>query len=130
MTFTEILLIILALLLVVNLLVSIFKKPKINIDELKTDIHKAGFEISKIDPLIRSEFSGNRQELASSLKSFSEQLTSSSKDGRMELTEGLKSFEEKFSNNIKDLNELQRQKFNDFAEKQNQIKTETEAKLE
>lgn len=130
MTFTEIFLIILALLLVVNLLILIFKKPNINTDELKTDINQAGFEISKIDPLIRSEFSGNRQELASSLKSFSEQLTSSSKDNRTELAEGLKSFEEKFSNNIKEMNELQRQKFNDIAEKQNQIKAETEAKLE
>ena len=130
MTFTEIFLIILALLLVVNLLILIFKKPNINTDELKTDINQAGFEISKIDPLIRSEFSGNRQELASSLKSFSEQLTSSSKDNRTELAEGLKSFEEKFSNNIKDMNEIQRQKFNDITEKQNQIKAETEAKLE
>ncbi len=130
MTLTEILLIILLLLLVVNILISILKKPQLKTEDIKTEIIKTNVDISKIDPLIRSEFSGNRQELTSSLRSFSEQLTSSSKESRTELADNLKSFEESFSGNIKDFNELQRQKFSDLAQQQAQIKKDTESKLE
>ncbi len=130
MNLTVTLLIILLTLLVVNILISIFKKNDNKTDEIKTEIIKSSSEISKIDPLIRSEFSGNRQELTASLKSFSEQLTSSSKESRTELADNLKSFEDSFRGNIKDFNELQRQKFNDFSIQQNQLKKDTEEKLE
>ena len=75
--------------------------------------------LSRIDPLIRSEFLNNRAE-----------IQKNTKENRTELALNLQLFEEKFSNNIKDFNELQRQKFIDILNKQEQIKTETETKLE
>src|SRR5690606_12106767 len=108
MTLTEILLIIGLLLLVVNILISLLKKPNSDNDRLTAQMSRSNLEISKIDPLIRTEFSNNRAELAF----------------------GLKSFEEKFTTNIKDFNELQRQKFNDLLFRQEQIKNETETRLE
>ncbi|MDE1190739.1 MAG: DNA recombination protein RmuC [Arachidicoccus sp.] len=148
MTLVEILLIIALLLLIINILITVFKKPVINTNEIKSEIAKAALDISKIDPLVRAEFSNNRyeiqnslkdsrQELSVSLKNFSDLLTqritelvTTLKDNRQEVTTGLKSFEEKFTANVKDFNELQRQKFYDLANKQDQIKNDTEAKLE
>ena len=74
--------------------------------------------LSRIDPLIRDEFSRNRDESHRSLK-----------DNREELTGSLKSFEEKFSQNVKDFNELQRQKFEDLVKRQEGIRKEVEDKL-
>lgn len=74
--------------------------------------------LSRIDPLIRDEFSRNRDESQRSLK-----------DNREELTGSLKSFEEKFSQNVKDFNELQRQKFEDLVKRQEGIRKEVEDKL-
>ncbi|WP_435354266.1 DNA recombination protein RmuC [Emticicia sp. SJ17W-69] len=134
MTLTEILLIVGLLLLVINILISLLKKTSFNSGELKN-------EISRIDPLIRTEFSNNReeiqktskanrQELGETLKSFTELFSSSSKDNRNELSTSLKSFEDKFTNGIKDFNEFQRTKFNDLLIKQEQLKTDTENKLD
>lgn len=159
MTLPETLLIACTLLLIINLLITLFKKPAINIDEIKTTLIKTSLDVSRIDALIRTEFSGNRdeiqknaresrQELSTTLKNFSDQLTqtitgltgnqrtlsellsNAAKDNRAELAGSLKSFEEKFTNNMKDFNELQRQKFNDLFIKQEQIKNDTETKLE
>lgn len=152
MTLTEILLIVGMVLIAVNIIVTILKNPKVNTDDLKTDLTKTNLDISKIDPLIRTEFSNNRteiqinsketrQELSNSFGIFSEQLTKkidtliqnfteNSKDNRTEMTNSLKSFEEKFTTSVKDFNELQRQKFNDLIIKQEQTKTDTELKLE
>jgi DNA recombination protein RmuC len=75
----------------------------------------------------------NRSELTKSIdektKSLQEQLEKSAKDNRTEQTSSLKSFEDKFSQNVKDFNELQRQKFNDLVNKQDNNKIETEVKL-
>jgi len=108
MTLIEILLIIGLLLLVVNILISLLKKPNSNDEQLMTEMARSTLVVSKIDPLIRTEFSNNRTELAF----------------------GLKSFEEKFTTNVKDFNELQRQKFNDLLFRQEQIKNDIETKLE
>ena len=152
MTLTEILLIIGLILIVVNIIITLIRKPTINADDLKTDLTKNNQDISKIDPLIRAEFSNNRTEIQTSSKEtrqelnnsfgiFSEQLTKktdtliqnftdNSKENRTELTNSLKSFEEKFTASVKDFNELQRQKFNDLLIKQDQTKSDTELKLE
>jgi DNA recombination protein RmuC len=152
MTLTEILLIVGLILIVVNIIITILRKPTIDTDNLKTDLTKTNQDISKIDPLIRTEFSNNRteiqtnsketrQELSNSFGNFSEQLTKktdtliqnfteNSKENRTELTNSLKSFEEKFTASVKDFNELQRQKFNDLLIKQEQTKSDTELKLE
>lgn len=141
MTFVEILLLTGLLLIIVNIFISILKKPQINTDNLKTEISKINFGISNIDPLIRAEFSNNReeiqktskdnrQELGETLKIFTERFSTSSKDNRTELTASLKSFEDKFTNSIKEFNEFQRTKFNDLLIKQEQLKSDTESKLD
>lgn len=137
----DILLILAIILLVINLLITLFKKSNFNSNELKNEIIKLHFEISKIDPLVRTEFSINRNEveknakelrneLSISMNRFNEQLKSTSLENRTELTNTLKSFEEKLVTTAKDLNELQRNKFNDLFRQQEQSKTDTENKLE
>jgi DNA recombination protein RmuC len=137
----DILLILAIILLVINLLITLFKKYNFNPSELKNEIIKLHFEISKIDPLVRTEFSINRNEveknakesrneLSISMNRFNEQLMSTSLENRTELTKSLKSFEEKLVTTAKDLNELQRNKFNDLLRQQEQTKTDTENKLE
>ncbi len=137
----DILLILAIILLVINLLITLFKKSNFNSNELKNEIIKLHFEISKIDPLVRTEFSINRNEveknakelrneLSISMNRFNEQLMSTSLENRTELTKSLKSFEEKLVTTAKDLNELQRNKFNDLLKQQEQTKTDTENKLE
>ena len=137
----DILLILAIILLVINLLITLFKKSNFNSNELKNEIIKLHFEISKIDPLVRTEFSINRNEveknakelrneLSISMNRFNEQLKSTSLENRTELTNTLKSFEEKLVTTAKDLNELQRNKFNDLLRQQEQTKTDTENKLE
>jgi DNA recombination protein RmuC len=141
MTFTEILIIIGLLLIVINIFISAFKKPQLNTDYLNTEISKTNFGISNLDPLIRTEFSNNRdeiqkssktnrEELAETLKTFTEQFSTNAKDNRTELTTNLKSFEDKFTNSLKEFNEFQRTKFNDLLTKQEQLKNDTEVKLD
>jgi len=141
MTLTEILLLMLLLLLIANIFISISKKNGVNTDGLESALTRANIDISKIDPLIRSEFSnnreeiqkssrGNREELGNAIKTFTEQFSTNSKDNRTELTNSLKSFEEKFTLGIKDFNEFQRTKFNDLLLKQEQLKADTETKFD
>jgi DNA recombination protein RmuC len=141
MSTTEILLILGLILLITNLLATLLKKSSFNSDELKNEIVKINLDVSKIDPLIRTEFSGNRdeiqknskdsrEELSKSIKNFSEQILNSAKENRTEMTSSLKSFEEKSTNSAKEFNELQRNKFNDLLLKQEQTKTDTENKLD
>lgn len=141
MTFTEILIIIGLLLIIINIFITAFKKTPLNTDDLKSEISKTNFGISNLDPLIRAEFSNNReeiqksskdnrQELAETLKIFTEQFSTNAKDNRTELTTNLKSFEDKFTNSIKEFNEFQKIKFNDLLTKQEQLKNDTEVKLD
>lgn len=159
MTLTEILLLITVLLLIASIIVTLTKKQDSKTSELISELNKINSEIMRFDLLIRNEFSINREEiqrgakdtreeLSKSLKdneektnlliksfdensrSLGEQLNNSAKENRVELSSSLKSFEEKFGINVKDFNELQRQKFNDLAIKQDQMRSDTEAKLE
>ncbi len=141
MILTEILLLLVMLLLIVNIVITLLKKPALNLEPVQSEISKTQLELSRVDPLIRSEFSHSREEmqknaresrleLSASLKNFSEQLTSTVKDNRAELAGNLKSFEEKFTNNVKDFNDLQRLKFNELGLQQQEIRRETEVKLE
>lgn len=120
MTLTEILLILIFFLLVVILLVVLRKKSNTgDLNELRSSINRISADLSRIDPLIRTEFSNSRGE-----------ALQHAKDGRQELASGLKSFGESFTANVKDFNELQRQRFNDLMIRQEQIRTDTENKLE
>jgi DNA recombination protein RmuC len=119
MTFTEILLMVALILLVVNIILTLAKRSNNQPGALTSELNKVNVEITRIDPLIRGEFSRNRDE-----------MQRGAKDTREELSNSFKSFEEKFTANVKDFNELQRQKFNDLVIKQEQLKNETETKLE
>lgn len=136
---TDILLLIVLVLLAVNIPLTHFKKS--GTSHLQHDLQKIQLELSKMDPLLRSEFARNReemltnakdarQELNETLRHFAEQLALSTKENRTELATNFKSFEEKFNANSKEANELQRTHFNDLFFKQEQIKASTELKLE
>lgn len=115
---TEILLVILIVLVGINILIGIFKKPKIDIKlelkELENSMLHFNTALERTDKSIKDEFQRNRSENNELLKI-----------NREELTNNLKSFEVKFSENIKELNELLRQKFNDFSTLQNEINKQT-----
>lgn len=108
MTFTEIILLVIMVLLIVNLILTITKKSDNNPGELTSELTKTNTEITRIDPLIRSEFSNSREEIQ----------------------KGARNTREELSNSFKDFNEMQRQKFNDLFIKQDQLKNDTETKLE
>lgn len=144
--------------LVVTLLVILFvsvlfrRKPGGDTAALRSDLTVLGVELNKIGPLLREELARSREEgqrmsrdmreeVGTSVRSFSEQLMAaftvlreetsrSAKEGRAELTAGLKAFEEKFTQNVNGFNELQRQKFLDLADRQEQVRADTGTKLE
>lgn len=178
---TTILLFITILLLVIIIFLTVQKKSHFDSDTFRNEWIRLFADMQKIDPLIRNEFSNQRdgiqkgakdtrEELSYSFKNFSDTLTRNITDlsgiqksqlesfsnqlqlltksneekiekliaatetkqtaFRQQLTDSLKSFEEKFSLNVKDFNDLQRQKFSDLILKQEQLRTETENKLE
>jgi DNA recombination protein RmuC len=101
---------------------------------------------------INSELKENRLELASSLKENRQELSGgldrltrnmeeklsllnegankSARDTREELAKTLNHFQDSFVNNVKDFNELQKQKFDAMAVKQDELVKATELKLE
>jgi len=104
MTLTEILLTLGLVLILANLLLLIFKKDKSNTEELKNEIVKMNLDIAKIDPLIRTEFSSNRDE-----------IQRNSKDSREELSNSIKSFSEQLLKIINDLSISQKGQFETFS---------------
>lgn len=104
MTLTEILLTLGLVLILANLLLLIFKKDKSNTEELKNEIVKMNLDIAKIDPLIRTEFSGNRDE-----------IQRNSKDSREELSNSIKNFSEQLLKIINDLSISQKGQFETFS---------------
>ena len=98
-------------------------------------------DLSRMDPLIREEFSrnreeirnsskGSREELSNSFRNLSETLQTSFRDTKEELSKSLKSFEDRSGSNSKDFNEVQRQKFDDLAVKLEKIKETVEVNLQ
>ncbi len=131
------LLIIVAVLIVVLIFITLFKKVK-NQDTGNESLHN---ELIRIDGIIRDEFSRNREEssklqkdsrseLSESLSKFSEALATSNKELREELSKSLKSFEDSFSKSVKDFNDLQKQKFDELNLRQSEQKTGMEIQLE
>ncbi|KYG78968.1 DNA recombination protein RmuC [Roseivirga echinicomitans] len=114
----ETLLIIIVALLLVNIGVSLIKKPKVDIKlqlkQVEDLMVKFDSTLERTEKSIKDEFQRNRTE-----------TNSLSKTNREELTNSQKSFEGKFTENIKALNELLRQKFGDFSIQQNQINKQT-----
>ena len=104
MTLTEILLIVGILFLIINLLLTVFKKSNFDITSLENELSKTNSDFAKIDPLIRNEFSSNRDE-----------IQKSSKDAREELSNSIKNFSEQLSKIINDLSASQKGQFETFS---------------
>lgn len=152
---TEILLISLILLAIINIAVVLKKEVKVNVkpqlndfeDRIKNELQRNRAELSDISEK-------NRKELSESIGVFEKKLTESSsktntlldqkfnqqnesqqnfnkqvsdeiKESRVELTKTLISFEDKFSQNIEKLNKLLKDKFNDFNLQQIQSNKQT-----
>ena len=114
----EILLIILVALSMVNIVITLTKKPKLDVKPQLKQIEdlmiKFDSTLDRTEKSLKDEFHRNRTE-----------TNELSKSNREELTNSLKSFEGKFTENIRALNELLRQKFSDFSVQQNEINKQT-----
>ncbi len=73
------LIIVLIVLVIVNIWLTLTKKLNPNIDELKEKLIKIDSDLSRIDPLIRDEFSQSRNENQQSFKENREELNNSFK---------------------------------------------------
>uniref|UniRef100_UPI0030D92C0A DNA recombination protein RmuC n=1 Tax=uncultured Roseivirga sp. TaxID=543088 RepID=UPI0030D92C0A len=111
-------LIILVALSLVNIVITLTKKPKLDIKPQLKQIEdlmiKFDSTLDRTEKSLKDEFHRNRTE-----------TNELSKSNREELTNSLKSFEGKFTENIRALNELLRQKFSDFSVQQNEINKQT-----
>jgi len=109
MPLSNLLLIVILLLLAVNIFISLVKKPTVSTNELTADLTKINLDLSKIDPLIRSEFSNNREE-----------NQKNAKESRQELQASLKDFSEQQSktmNNLVNNQRLQLETFSNLLQK-------------
>jgi len=84
--------------------VSFTQKSKDNTDALKNQLIKIDSDLTKIDPLIRDEFSRNREE-----------NQRSSKDNREELNTSFKLLGESLSKTVTDLSNAQKSQFETFS---------------
>ena len=104
---TELMLVILIGLVVVNTVIVLFKRPKIDIKPQLKDIEDSiiRFEsiLERTENLIKDEFQRNRNE-----------TNEISKSNREELTKSLDSFASKFEKNVKDLNDQLKSKHEDM----------------
>ncbi len=86
MTLTELLLSGALLLLIGNMLILLFRKSHNQMDTLRSEAMETGAQLAKIDPLIRSEFARNREESQKSAQASRQELSSSLKDFSAQLT--------------------------------------------
>jgi DNA recombination protein RmuC len=136
------LLLVLTIISIVISFVSLSKNKSINPQEfldtfksvLQTEMKENRAELS-------TELRENRKELTSNLELLTskmeeklamihEGLSKNAKENREELAKTLKDFSDTFSSNVRDFNELQKQKFDAMALKQDELVKSTELKLE
>jgi DNA recombination protein RmuC len=114
--------ILLIILLAINLWIS-FRNAKINstgfVDDLKKTIGIFDNNLNQIGQSIQNDFQRNRAE-----------TNTIARDNREEMSHSLQSFSENFSANVRDFNDLQRQKFDELANRQNEQTKNTEQRLE
>jgi len=114
----EYLLITLIILVIINIVISLIKKPKVEIKSLlkpiEDSILKFDSALERNEKSIKDEFQRNRTE--------SNEVATKNRE---ELGKTLKSFEDKFKENINELNELLRQKFSDFSTQQTENNKQT-----
>jgi len=109
--------------------------------EIKMRFDSLEKEITKLETKNKDEFYRNREEanknareardeFSSAVSSLRIQINRELQMNREELGKALKSFEEKFASNVREFNELQKEKFGELVDKQNQLVVVTEQKLE
>ncbi|MFM1913230.1 MAG: hypothetical protein RIR51_1068 [Bacteroidota bacterium] len=101
---------------------------------LQTELKENRIELSSALKENREELSAGldklTQKLEEKLNQISEGLNKNAKENREELTASLKNFGEIFSQNVREFNELQKQKFDAMATKQDDLVKSTEQRLE
>lgn len=119
---------------------------------MKTGKNQATSIVESVRNLLQTELKDNRIELGLALKEnrqelsvglekltqkleeklaqINEGLNKNAKENREELSASLKQFSEVFSKNVQDFNDLQKQKFEAMATKQDELVKSTELKLE
>lgn len=139
------LLIILVLIAVLNLVINFILLSKRRKQKDNAFVHE-------ISLLLRDELKTNRTELSESLRESRRELAEglermslslgeklgqindssqkAARENREELAKSLHQFQETFTNNVRDFNELQKQKFDDMARRQDELVKATEQKLE
>jgi len=117
-------------LLVIAILLILFKKTGGSPQSFLSKFDTLGANLEKVGALIREESLSNRREFQTSSKDAREELGISLLNNRQELTAALKAFQDQFSLNLGEFKQLQRQNFGDFSLQQDQLKRETEGKLE
>ncbi len=136
------LILVLTIISIVISLVSLSKNKSINPQEfLDTFKSVLQAEMKENRAELSSELRENRKELTSNLELLTskmeeklamihEGLSKNAKENREELAKTLKDFSDTFSSNVRDFNELQKQKFDAMALKQDELVKSTELKLE
>jgi DNA recombination protein RmuC len=114
--------ILLTFLLAANLWIS-FRNSRINstgfVEDLKKTIGIFDNNLNQIGQSVQNDFQRNRAE-----------THTIARENREEMSHSLQSFAENFSANVREFNELQRQKFEDLANRQNELTKNTEQRLE
>jgi DNA recombination protein RmuC len=138
----EIILLLLAIILLVAVVVLLFKKngqsnhaQNVWLQQLlQKELKDSRLELQTALKDNREELSNGLEKLTLRLEQklniINETFTNAAKDNRKELTESLKQFETQFDKSVKDFNDLQKQKFDQMAGKQDELVKSTELKLE
>lgn len=100
----EMLLTIILLLLLANIVLTIFKNSSKDLSHLQNEMTKISLDVSRMDPLIRSEFAANREE-----------IQRNSRMAREEQNSALKEFSEQLIQRVSDLAESQRVQLETFS---------------
>ena len=114
----EILLFILLFLAIVNILLTIIKKRNDNSKDLNVKLIQLDSSLSRMDPLVRDEFSRNREE---SQRSF--------KENREELNNSFKLLGDTLTKTVAELSNAQKGQFELFSNRQEQIRKASEENL-
>ncbi|MCL4136009.1 UNVERIFIED_CONTAM: hypothetical protein GTU68_052993 [Idotea baltica] len=115
----EHLIIVAILLLLIIILILIFKKNKFSTTDLDKNIVKLDTNLSKIDPVLRSEFSTNREEQEKNAKNIREEVSNS-----------VKGLSQIVSENINNLSKIQNEQLEKFAQKLDTLTQSNEEKIE
>lgn len=133
---TIVLLVILVILVAINIWITVARKISDNNEELKTKLVKLDADLSRIDPLIRDEFSRSRNESQNAFKENREELNNSFKNlgdnlikTIADLSNAQKNQFEIFSNQLGELIKLFKDEMRNIQEQFNKSSKDNRAEL-